>query len=124
MRYQPVIHDDLEIMYNETRPEERIGMPDFNFDEIQVGQIEWPKRGRKPKALPETLVKALHYSIENAATPNLVMPSDDVTSFCNLLSRAGGQLNLRIEKHIQPDVPEKGKSTVHFRARGKRNKEI
>lgn len=99
-------------------------MADFNFDNIDVGKPEWPKRGRKPKPLPEQLVKALHDSFVNETVPHLVIKNSEVVTFSNLLSSAGKKLNMRIERHIEENVPQDGYSTYHFRARSKRNKEL
>lgn len=99
-------------------------MPDFDFDTMQTALVEWPKRGRKPKPIPDALVKALQESVMTDRTPYLVMDETEENSFSNLLNKAGTLYNMRIERHIERDTPMPGKITFHFRARGKRNKEI
>jgi hypothetical protein len=96
----------------------------FDFESIGQSEIQWPKRGRKPKPLPGPLVKALQDSFANESVPHLDMPTNQVASFGNLLSAAGRKLNMRIERHIEEDVPEPGMSRFHFRARSKRNSEV
>jgi len=98
-------------------------MPDFEFDNIVTTDVEWPKRGRKAKPVPEALANALRESLTSEKIPNLVLPMDQVTSFANVLSAAGRKLNMRIERHVEENVPEKGMATYHFRARSKRNRE-
>jgi hypothetical protein len=98
-------------------------MPDFDFGNIvTLESHEWPKRGRAAKPLDENLLRALRISAEQGTTPVLKMSADEVVSFGNILNKAGIALNLRIERHIV----ENGDGTVmfHFRARGKRNKDV
>lgn len=99
-------------------------MPAFDFDSIQKTDVEWPKRGRKPKPLPPKLVESLHESLASGTVPCLIMKNSDVTAFGNLLSTAGKKLNMRIERHILADTPEPGLTTFHFRARSKPNNKI
>lgn len=87
------------------------------------GEIEWPKRGRKARPLDPNLVAALHNSFGAGTTPNLIVRTDDVDRFQALLSRAGKELNYRIERLVKEDTPEPGYSTVYFKTRHKRKDE-
>jgi hypothetical protein len=97
---------------------------ELDFGNLEAdGQVEWPKRGRKPAPLPDKLVDVLGQSLAFQTTPKMVMPSEQVDKFANLLNKAGRDLNYRIERHVETDVPEAGLSTYHFRVRGMRKKD-
>lgn len=100
-------------------------MPEYNYDMLGTStDIEWPKRGRKKKPLPEALVKALQDSFTNETVPHMILPNEQVKSFATLLGKIGQELNMRIERHSEVDTPKSGYTTYHFRARSKRNKEL
>lgn len=96
-------------------------MPDL--EQIAVGDYKWPKRGRKPKPVPEALQKALTDSFTNETIPHLDMLSSEVVTFGRMLTSAGRKLNMRIEREIEVDVPEVGYSRYHFRTRSRLNKD-
>lgn len=99
-------------------------MTDINFDAVNLdSEIDWPQRGRKKRPLPENLVNALHTSFSQGSTPHLQMKNDQVQTFKNLLSRAGAELNYRIEKVIKENHPSPGITTVYFRTKHRRNED-
>jgi hypothetical protein len=51
------------------------------------------------------------------------MPEDQEKMFGYMLTKAGKQLNMRIERHIVRDSPQPGLITYHFKPRAKRNGE-
>lgn len=97
-------------------------MPDFDFSTVEVQEIAWPKRGRKATPVPEKLLEALRQTFISDASAKLNMREDEVKAFYALLNKAGGMLNMRIEKHVVDKGD--GMVTFHFRGHGKRNKEI
>lgn len=97
-------------------------MAQFAFDQITPSEVPWPKRGRKPKELPEDLIKALHWSFANEKHVHLDMDADQRDTFANLLSKAGRDLNMRIERHVEENTPKIGVVRFHFRARAKVNR--
>lgn len=99
-------------------------MAEFDFETLGESVVDWPKRGRKEKPIPEALVNALHKSFADGTTPHMIMPIKDVASFKNLLERAGKRYNMRIEKHIVEHDPKPGYCTFHFRVRARRNKDV
>lgn len=97
-------------------------MPTFDFDQINVNNdVEWPKRGRKKQPLPEQLVQSLHTSYANKATASVTIPNDKVASFANLLSKAGKELNYRIERFTQK--LDNGYTIYHYRVKSFRKPE-
>lgn len=95
----------------------------LDFEAITESKVEWPKRGRKPKPLPNALIKALQDAYTAGKVANLVMPEDQEKMFGYMLTKAGKQLNMRIERHIVRDSPQVGLITYHFKPRAKRNGE-
>ena len=98
-------------------------MTNLNFEGLMFdSEVEFPKRGRKAEPLNPSLVDALHKSFANGSVPAIVIPNEQVKTFKNYLSRAGRELNYRIEQMVEEDKPRKGYSTYHFRTRALRKK--
>ena len=97
-------------------------MSGIDFDALQPeAPFEWPKRGRKKQPLPEKLVDALHKSFANGTTPSMVLADDAVNTFSNLLSKAGRELNYRIEREVRDHQP--GYKIYYFRVKSRRTQE-
>lgn len=92
----------------------------IDFSQIGIGSdVQWPKRGRKVAELDPNLIQALQNSYTQGVTASLVVRSDRVKTLANTLTKAGRQLNMRIERHLEHDKPQPGFTTYHFRARVK-----
>jgi hypothetical protein len=100
-------------------------MSEFDFNAVAlVDDYEWPKRGRVESPLPAALIKILHKSYEEGSVASMVIKNDSVGQFARLLSKAGRQFNMRIERDVRKDHPNTGQTTYSFRAKVKNsNKE-
>lgn len=97
----------------------------FDFDGIEPSNdFKWSKRGRKKTPLNPKLIEALRQSYGTGITAHLVMPNEQVNAFYNLLSKAGRELNYRINREVEKDKPEQGMSTYHFKVIGLRDKDL
>jgi hypothetical protein len=99
-------------------------MADIDFEAINPeGNFDWPKRGRTKLPLPEKLVDSLHKSFTNGSTPNIVLHESAVTKFANLLSKAGRELNYRIEREIRPHPDNPSYKIYYYRVKSRRKQE-